>query len=78
MSDPGSPAEVERNLSRIKEGEIVHVMTARWQRELEALGVPVMVDGRRVGILALYLDITERKQAMEAIEQTRAAAERSG
>ena len=75
VSDPGSPVEAEGNLSRIKEGEIVHVTTRRRQRELEALGVPVMVDGRRVGILALYLDITERKQAMEAIEQARAAAE---
>jgi signal transduction histidine kinase len=42
---------------------------------LEALGVPVMVKGRRVGTLALYLDITERKQAMRALEQAKAAAE---
>jgi signal transduction histidine kinase/DNA-binding response OmpR family regulator len=35
----------------------------------------VVVEGRKVGIFALYLDITERKQAMEAIEQARAAAE---
>jgi PAS domain S-box-containing protein len=71
VSSPGYHAEVIHNLSRIKKGEVVHVMTRRWHRDLEALGVPVMVEGRRVGTLALYLDITERKQAMEALERTR-------
>src|SRR5437763_7427052 len=48
----------------------------RWLgRHLEAQGVPVLVDGRIVGVLGLYLDITERKQAMEALEQARAEAE---
>src|SRR6266487_2938655 len=71
VSSPEYHAEVIHNLSRIKKGEVVHVMTRRWHRDLEALGVPVMVEGRRVGTLALYLDITERKQAMEAIERAR-------
>src|SRR6266700_3075876 len=75
VSSPGYHAEVIHNLSRIKKGEVVHVVTRRWHRDLEALGVPVMVEGRRVGTLALYLDVTERKQAMEAIEKARAAAE---
>ncbi len=75
VSSPGYYAEVERNLARIKQGEVVHVITRRRRRDLEALGVPVMVEGRLVGVLALYLDITERKQAMEALEQARAAAE---
>jgi PAS domain S-box-containing protein len=75
VSSPEYYSEVIHNLSRIKKGEVVHVMVRRWHRDLEALGVPVMVEGRRVGTLALYLDITERKQAMEAIEQARAAAE---
>src|SRR5437763_13017620 len=48
----------------------------RWLgRHLEAQGVPVLVDGRIVGVLGLYLNITERKQAMEALEQARAEAE---
>jgi PAS domain S-box-containing protein len=75
VSSPEYYTEVIHNLSRIKKGEVVQVVTRRRHRDLEALGVPVMVDGRRVGTLALYLDITERKQAMEAIEQARADAE---
>src|SRR5205085_122954 len=71
VSSPEYHAEVIHNLSRVKKGEVVHVMTRRRHRDLEALGVPVMVEGRRVGTLALYLDITERKQAMEAIERAR-------
>jgi PAS domain S-box-containing protein len=71
VSSPEYHAEVIHNLSRIKKGEVVQVVTRRWHRDLEALGVPVMVDGRRLGTLALYLDITERKQAMEAIERAR-------
>jgi PAS domain S-box-containing protein len=71
VSSPEYHAEVIHNLSRVKKGEVVHVMTRRRRRDLEALGVPVMVEGRRVGTLALYLDITERKQAMQAIERAR-------
>ena len=75
VSSPGYHAEVIHNLSRIKKGEVVQLVTRRRHRDLELLGVPVIVEGRCVGTLALYLDITERKQAMEAIEQARAAAE---
>jgi PAS domain S-box-containing protein len=75
VSSPAYYAEVIHNLARIKHGEVVQVVTRRRHRELEALGVPVMVDGQRVGTLALYLDITERQQAMGAIEQARSDAE---
>jgi PAS domain S-box-containing protein len=71
VSSPGERAEAIHNLSRIKEGEVVHVVSRRRHRDLELLGVPVMVEGRRVGTLALYLDITERKRAMEALERAR-------
>src|SRR5207245_2368061 len=40
--------------------------------DLEALGVPVMVEGRRNGILVLYLDITEHKQAEQAVRASEA------
>src|SRR5207245_10223578 len=43
--------------------------------DVEVLGVPVLVEDRKVGLFALYLDITERKQGMEALEQARTAAE---
>ena len=49
ISSPKYYAEVERNLSRIKQGEVIHVMTRWLGRHLEAQGVPVLVDGRIVG-----------------------------
>jgi PAS domain S-box-containing protein len=72
VSSPEYYAEVVHNLSRIKQGEVVHVMTRRRHRDLEALGVPVMVEGRRAGTLALYLDVTERKQAEQAVRASEA------
>jgi PAS domain S-box-containing protein len=74
-STPGYYAEFVDALSRIKQGEVVHALLRRRGRYLESQGVPVMVENRLVGILALCVDITERKQAMEAIEQARADAE---
>jgi PAS domain S-box-containing protein len=71
VSSPGYHAEVIHNLSRIKKGEVIQLVTRRRHRDLELLGVPVMVEGRCVGTLGLYLDITERKQAMEALERAR-------
>src|SRR6266700_1908783 len=73
-------AEASRYQAQAHTGKVIHSMTRRPRKDgtlvdVEALGVPVMVEGRRVGIFALYLDITERKQAMEAIEQARADAE---
>ncbi len=73
-------AEASRYQAQAHTGKVIHSMTRRRRKDgtlvdVEALGVPVMVEGRRVGIFALYLDITERKQAMEAIEQARADAE---
>ncbi|HKF38857.1 MAG TPA: histidine kinase dimerization/phospho-acceptor domain-containing protein, partial [Ktedonobacteraceae bacterium] len=74
-STPGYYAEFVDVLSRIKQGEVIHALLRRRGRYLESQGVPVMVENRLVGILALCVDITERKQAMEAIEQARADAE---
>ncbi|MBV9229654.1 MAG: PAS domain S-box protein, partial [Chloroflexi bacterium] len=71
VSGPEDRAEVMHNLSRVKKGKVVHVVTRRRQRDLEALGVPVMVEGRRAGTLALYLDITETRQAIQALERAR-------
>src|SRR5439155_4448296 len=72
VSSPEYYAEVVHNLFRIKKGEVVHVLTRRRHRDLEALGVPVMVEGRRAGTLALYLDVTERKQAEQAVRASEA------
>ena len=74
-STPGYYAEFADTLPRIKQGEVVHALLRRGGRYLEAQGVPVMVESRLVGILAICVDITERKQAMKALEHARMAAE---
>src|SRR6266581_6774022 len=80
VSTPEHRAEASGYQTRAQEGEVVHALTRRRRKDhtlvdVEVLGAPVVVEGRKVGIFAFYLDITERKQAMEAIEQARAAAE---
>jgi len=75
VSSPKYRVATEGYIARVQQGEIVRIVT-RWRhRDLEVIGVPVRVAGRHVGILSLYIDITERKQAMGALEQARAAAE---
>jgi PAS domain S-box-containing protein len=80
VSTPEYRVEASTYQARAREGEGVHALTRRRRKDgtlvdVEVLGVPVVVEGQKIGIFALYLDITERKQAMEAIEQARAAAE---
>src|SRR5204863_4303544 len=75
VSSPKYRAATEHHIARVQQGEVVRLVT-RWRhRDLEVIGVPVKVAGRHVGILSLYIDITERKQSMEALEQARADAE---
>ncbi|MDQ6645381.1 MAG: PAS domain S-box protein, partial [Chloroflexota bacterium] len=75
VSSPKYRATTEYHIARVQQGEVVRIVT-RWQhRDLEVIGVPVIVSDQHIGILALYIDITERKQAMEALEQARSAAE---
>ena len=80
ISSPEYRAEASNYSARAHSGEVVHSMTRRRRKDgtlvdVEVLGVPVLVEDRKVGLFGLYLDITERKQAMEAIEQASAAAE---
>lgn len=81
VSPPEYQGEAMRYTSQAREEKIaIHAITRRWRKDhtlvdVEVLGAPVVVAGQRVGNFAFYLDITERKQAMEAIEQARAAAE---
>src|SRR6266566_5656955 len=80
VSTPEYRAEASAYSTLAQEGEIIHATTRRRCKDqslidMELLGAPVVVEGGKVGFFGLYLDITERKQAMEAIEQARAAAE---
>jgi PAS domain S-box-containing protein len=80
VSSPEYYAEATSYSTRAHSGEVIHSTTRRRRKDstlvdVEVLGVPVLVEGRKIGIFGLYLDITERKQTMEAMEQARAAAE---
>src|SRR3989440_2240050 len=80
ISSPEYRAEASAYSTLAQEGEIIHATTRRRLKDqslidVELLGAPMVVEGGKVGFFGLYLDITERKQAMEAIEQARAAAE---
>jgi PAS domain S-box-containing protein len=82
--DPFITTQEEREQARkytkeVKDGMAVHGIAKRRRKdgsiiEVELYGVPVIVDGEQVGILALYHDITEmlnaRRQA-EAAAQTK-------
>src|SRR5436305_1824331 len=67
VSTPEYRAEASSYQTRVQQGEVVHALTRRRRKDhtlvdVEILGAPVVVEGRKVGIFGLYLDITERKQ----------------
>jgi two-component system sensor histidine kinase/response regulator len=64
--------EAGRITRRTRQGETIHATTQRSRRDgtrvdVELHAVPLRVQGRMVGAYGLYRDITERKQADEAI-----------
>ncbi len=80
ISSPEYLDEASNYTSRAQSGEIIHGVTQRRRKDgslvdVEVLAAQVVLEDRKVGLFALYLDITERKQAMQALEQARAAAE---
>jgi PAS domain S-box-containing protein len=80
VSSPEYRAEATSYSAQAHSGQVIDSTTRRRRKDgtlvdVEVLGVPVIVEGQKAGIFGLYLDITERKQALEAIEQARAAAE---
>jgi PAS domain S-box-containing protein len=77
VSSPEYYAEATSYSTRAHSGEVIHSTTRRRRKDgtlvdVEVLGVPVLVEGRKVGIFALYLDITERKQAEQAVRASEA------
>jgi PAS domain S-box-containing protein len=73
VSTPEYRAEANSYQARAHAGEVIHSTTRRRRKDdtlvdVEALGTSVMVEGRKTGIFALYLDITERKQAELAMQ----------
>ena len=68
--------EATSNTQRVFRGETVHCVSKRLRKDgslvdVEIFGVPVVVSNQRVGILALYNDITERIQVEEVIRKAR-------
>ncbi len=61
-------------------GEPVHGITRRCRKDgslvdVELSGVPVVVDGKPTGVIAIYHDITELKRAEDELQKAKAAAE---
>jgi len=57
----------------LQDGSLVHTITQRYRKDgnpvdVELLGVPVVVEGKRVGAVAIYHDITELQRAREEAE----------
>ncbi len=77
VSSPEYYAEATSYSTRARSGEVIRSTTRRRRKDgtlvdVEVLGVPVLVEGRKVGIFGLYLDITERKQAEQAVRASEA------
>ena len=67
-------AEAERFTQMAASGEAARAVTHRARRdgslvEVELFSVPVVAEGIRLGVLALYHDLTERRRAQVAIER---------
>lgn len=64
--------EGDRYSQQILNGECVHVEALRRRKDgtllyVELYGVPIMAQGQSLGMFAMYVDISERKRAEEAI-----------
>src|SRR5262249_2286053 len=75
VSLPGS-SEAAEFTRRLKAGEGVHATSQRRRKDgtpidIELHGVPLLMDGRLVGIYGMYQDITERKRAEERLQTMR-------
>ncbi len=61
---------------RVSRGEVVAAESVRRAADgreipVSLLGAPVIVEGRQVGLLSIYRDVTERKRAEEELEASR-------
>jgi two-component system, sensor histidine kinase and response regulator len=75
-------AEVELHKKRLAKGHSLHLVTRRCRSDgslvdVEAFSVPLTLDGKQIGALLLYQDITVRKSAEEAMLRAKEAAEAS-
>ena len=73
-------AEISEIMRRVNEGAQVHLTTQRKRSDgsavdVELHAVPLTAEGKMVGILGMYQDITERVRAEEALHRAKEAAE---
>jgi len=66
-------SEARANTKAVRKGQAIHTTGRRdrkdgTQVEVEILGTPVFVEGKQVGILAIYHDLTELLKAQRAAE----------
>jgi len=71
----GKEGEGEDISQRASQGEIVAAQTVRRAADgrgipISVLGAPVTVEGRQIGVLAIYRDISDRKKAEERLERS--------
>jgi PAS domain S-box-containing protein len=80
LTSPEYRAQSSSTMSRVQQGEVAQGQSQRKRKDgtlvdVDILAAPVMVEGRHVGMFGIFIDITQRKEAMEAVEQARATAE---
>jgi PAS domain S-box-containing protein len=73
VSTPETREDVRANIRQTLDGEWIRAMGRRNRKDgtnvdLEISSVPVIVDGARVGMVAIYHDVTELLQAREEAE----------
>ena len=61
--------------TQVLEGQAIHGVGERRRKDgsfvsVDIFGQPIIIDGKRVGVLGMYTDITERLKAEEAIQQS--------
>jgi PAS domain S-box-containing protein len=71
--DPGIRTQAE-DYNQLAAQGLLHEITQRTRKDgtrvdVELSGVPVMVNGRQVGLIAIYHDITELKRAEQAVRE---------
>ncbi|MEK9162649.1 MAG: PAS domain S-box protein, partial [Chloroflexota bacterium] len=67
--------EAKNYTAQVTSGNIVHKFGKRRRKDgglvdVEIFGVPVMVAGEQIGVLALYHDVTEQKLAEQALRES--------
>ncbi|MFZ5808715.1 MAG: diguanylate cyclase domain-containing protein [Chloroflexota bacterium] len=75
VSTPNSYSQARVYTTSAQEGHQVYAITRRQKRsgefiDVEIHGVPVMIEGQVIGMLAIYNDITERNRIMSALQES--------